>query len=156
MVLPQLSIQKSLMASGTSRAWWFFSSPAAWCSLRSSSLSPRQVIPAAPHGLPLGWLWAACQADWQWDRGGCPFYTAPGHCDCCVAGWWHCDTGVRGPPRAQPCPPPLGPASFGGRPLGRWPRGLCCVTEPRNLAENKPPCVPAYPQMGWGAARFNF
>ncbi|XP_074908023.1 uncharacterized protein LOC142042223 [Buteo buteo] len=42
LVLPQLSIQKGLRASGTSRSWWFFSSPAAWSSLRSSSLSGRQ------------------------------------------------------------------------------------------------------------------
>ena len=158
LVLPQLSIQKGLRASGTCRAWWFFWSPAAWCSLRSSSLGPLQLIPAAPGGLRLGCVWGAGQADWGWDRGGCPFYSAPGHCDCCVGGWWHCDTGgCEGAP--PPCAAlPLGPASFGGRPLGRRPRGLCCVTESSSLAENKPPCVPTYPRVseGLGAAGFNF
>ena len=58
----------------------------------------------------------------------------------------------------QRCLPPLGPASLGGRHLGCQPRGLCGVTESRSLAENKLPCVPAYPQMseGLGTARFNF
>lgn len=44
---------------------------------------------------------------------------APGYCDYCVAGCWHCDMGVRGSPHAQP----LCPVSSRGKLLGCWPQG---------------------------------
>ena len=66
-------------------------------------------------------------------REDAPFYPAPGHCDCCVAGCWHCDTGVMGPPTGSPahCPSTQHPSEEGlwgagpeAVPVSRRPRGL--------------------------------
>ena len=81
--------------------------------------------------LPVGQLW-------QRHTGGCPFYPAPGHCDCCVAGRWHCDMGVMRPPMHSPahCSPALRPSAQHpldkGRQAGRPAFGV--------LAPRRSPC----------------
>lgn len=78
--------------------------------------------------MSLGWPWAGSGSRKEEDA---PFYPAPGHCKCCIAGWWHSDMGVMGP---TTCSIILHPASFIGRLSGAGPKALPLPKRPRVLS----------------------
>ena len=75
--------------------------------------------------------WGCPQASYgSATRERAPFYAAPGHGDCCVAGCWHCDTGVTGPPLRGPA---RRPSAQHPSQEGLWAAGPEAVPGPRRL-----------------------
>ena len=109
-------------------------------------LQPLVFLPQPPPSNPTlpsrisSWMSLGCPRGCSGTLVGAPFYTALGHCDCCVAGggtvtWgWHCDMGVtdRAPMRSPAHPPP--PSTLRRKPLGCWPRGSRCAQEAQGLS----------------------
>lgn len=78
-----------------------------FCQLPLSNFNSSSGISSQ---MSFGWPWASSGSSTQEDG---PFYPAPGHCECYIAGWWHSELGVMGPPL---CSMIVHPASFIGRP----------------------------------------